>query len=123
MERSRSPLSENTIRRTLEDDFLDDNFISDVSDTNSLSSDSETQSATSSYPIDDTDSDPDYNPHETSNNRNRIDRILQSFGNHEPTTSDEEEAEADDPRPRLPPSTTNQPRRRPRGRPRNTNNL
>lgn len=54
MDRSRSPVSENTIRRIIEEEYLDDSFVSDVS---SINNDSD-----SPLYDDDTDLDPNYDP-------------------------------------------------------------
>ncbi|KAG8312688.1 hypothetical protein J6590_018329 [Homalodisca vitripennis] len=111
MKRSASPLSENTLRRVLEDD-------SDV-----VVSDSETESEeSSSLGYENTDSDPDYHPElpSTSNtSRPRLDNLLFRANVHNDLSSSEDDAPdigldfESPPRPRPNLQT------RPRGRPSN----
>lgn len=72
MKRSRSPLSDNTIRKLAESEYLSDDFLSEISNVESSSE------------IDDTDSDPDYDPSldidmdqpSTSGMQRNLDRVL-----------------------------------------------
>ncbi|KAG8326456.1 hypothetical protein J6590_041141 [Homalodisca vitripennis] len=74
MDCSRSLLSENTLRRVVEEEFLNDNFVSHISEPES------SQDESSSSVVDDTDSDPDYIPdNELSQNR------TSNFANSTPT--------------------------------------
>lgn len=62
MERSRSPVSENTVRQLIENEYLSDNSVTNV--LNYESDGERSFSSSQSSVVDDTDSDPNYNPPE-----------------------------------------------------------
>lgn len=82
MKRSRSPVSEGTIRNLIEDDYLSDSFISDI--TNDGSSDSSV--------VDDTDNDPDFDP-----NQPQTSSGIRGLGfRHHFSTNNDSESDSDD---------------------------
>lgn len=106
MDRSRSPISENTIRRTIEEEYLDDSFVSDVSDINDDSD--------SLIFDDDTDLDPNYDPEDDLQIPTLSRPILiQPQPSTSRISSESSDDEVSDPAPRP----------RPRGRPRTVPNL
>jgi hypothetical protein len=100
MKRSRSPLSENTLERLAQGEYVSDEFVSDVSDIES-----------SSTEVDDTDSDPDYDPNIELGLPSTSGRLVNNLLNVPDTESDDENYVT---------QTQTLPPRRPRGRPRQT---
>ncbi|KAG8269639.1 zinc finger protein [Homalodisca vitripennis] len=103
MKRSRSPVSEGTIRNIIEEDYLSDSFVSDISNLG--------HSSDSSSDVDDTDVDPDFDPNEAgTSSGNRGLGLTHNFSRYI-SDSDSDGSDNDDPirnrqhmqsRPRLP---------------------
>lgn len=114
--RSRSPLSDPSVRQLLEDDYLSDDFVDQIDNI-----ESESESSESDFIVDNTDSDPDYFPDSLGPSTSGLGSVLGKPRLQIPQHVSSTDTEAED-EPPVPPTQPSQPRppvqTRRRGRPR-----